>query len=415
MGFSRRRFDPAFAGRGIRRWGQALSFAGMDSDQAGSRVDEFLGSVREVFARNRSLDWMRIGLVVAAAVTLAVVLGFMLSRRRARRTEARRIQDLASGARLSRIDLDFLGRMAAEAGLPLFEVLGSLAAFERATAGAVAAKAPPLSPTDQALSERIRLLRKSLGFWPLPAHRWLLSTRELVPGDAITVLGATGQVVDVSEASISVELGHASNLALESTASASIVRPDDSMYLCHLPVLGFAPSSPGGKGGPARVDFGHDEHPQRQQHREHVRVRVKADVTMIVSTPAPSGGSDRTGSEAPADGRGLAAAAAPVKIAGQLIDLSAGGLSMELGSAKAPSLHRGTEVQCSFVLGSDEVFEDLPAIVAAAEPGPRSGVQHLRLAFGALSQGQRDRLASIVDRHLRTRSAEARPPSESSG
>src|SRR4051794_24229427 len=80
--------------RARRRWGVRLI-------EPMTPVDEFLGSVREVFAENRAGDWTRAGLVVAGAVALSINLGWWIGRRKRRLATARRVEALAATAGLS--------------------------------------------------------------------------------------------------------------------------------------------------------------------------------------------------------------------------------------------------------------------------------------------------------------------------
>ena len=93
--------------------------------------------------------------------------------------------------------------------------------------------------------------------------------------------------------------------------------------------------------------------------------------------------------------------ATTVKIEGTLVDVSAGGLSLDLPIAPAGPVRRGAHVLCWFRLGDGQsaVFEALAAVVAAVEAGHRAGVQHIRLGFIALKDDERERLASAVARH----------------
>jgi PilZ domain len=360
-------------------------------------VDQFLKSVREVFAQNRDADWTQIGLFLLAAIALSIALSVSIGRRRLRLAVARRIANVATGAGLKSPDLDYLTRISHAAGLPLLGVMTHLESFEKATARALEAEVPTQRPVEGSVFESIRRLRKSLNFSPLPAHHWLLSTRELVVGEPIVVAGVTRHVVDVNEATFAVDLPATTALALGPFATIAIVRTDDSRYLSrvrHLATEALAGTGAGLAGGEIvrRTFFGHDERPQREQHRQHVRMRPRIPVTVTVGIADPPTLHD------PSE----AAAAGAETITGTLLDVSAGGLSLELPMSSDSRIRNGTHLRCSFALDEAAVFEALGAVVVTAEAATRPNVQRLRLTFTALAEDERDRIASAVARHQRT-------------
>src|SRR5256885_1068567 len=98
-----------------------------------------------------------------------------LAQRRARRRMAGQIDAAATAAGLTRMDVDYLKRIAAAAGLPVLEVMTSVAPFEQATARALASEPPVLRPSAGSAFERVGQLRRALGFFPLSPHLWLLT------------------------------------------------------------------------------------------------------------------------------------------------------------------------------------------------------------------------------------------------
>jgi hypothetical protein len=340
--------------------------------------DQFFNSAREAFA-NPHVDWTQIGLVVALAAAVTTLLSRVLGRRRSQLRLAAQIEAVAAASGLQQVDIDYLKEIADAAGLPVLEVMTSLAPFEHATAAALATEKAPLQPAADSAFDRVGRLRKALGFSPLPPHAWLLSTRELVVGDRVTMGRATGQVVEVNEASFAVDLPAESALAPNSAASLAIDRPDDSPYLARVSVRAVvAPPETGagaGTGPPAvrRTYFAHDEQPERHQNRKYVRARVH-DAVMVRVAGAP----------------------VAATIAGTLIDASAGGLSLDLAIAPEGPLRQGARISCSFTLGAGEVFEEIDALVVAATAGPREDLQHLRVAFTSITEPARDRLAAAV-------------------
>jgi hypothetical protein len=366
-------------------------------------VDEFMGSVRDVFARNREVAWTRNGLFVAGAVVVSIALGRWLGYRRKRRATAEAVSTLAATAGLARTDLAFLARIAKTGGQSLPEVMSNLGAFEVATARLLEQKAaPPPRPAAGSVFERVRQLRKALGFSPLPAHHWLLSTRELISGDPVAVGGIAGHVVEVNEAAFAVDLPAETALPIGASAALTIVRIDDSRYLSRVRVLLIERAHTGAGTTTCRAFFSHDEHPDRQQSRAYVRVRVAGPVTIRpVEPPAepPAAIEDRP--------------PATIVLIGSLVDLSAGGLSLDLPASATGSLAAGSHVRCSFALGEGARFDSIVAVVLALGKVPSSGLLHMRGAFVALPDTERDRLAAVVARHLAKTSAAASDPSHS--
>jgi hypothetical protein len=371
-------------------------------------VDEFLGSVREVFAENRAGDWTRAGLVLAAAVAFSINVGWWFGRRRRRLAAARRVEALAAAAGgLSATDRAFLARIARDAGQPLPEVMSTLVVFELATARALAIQPPSFRPAAGSVYEQVQLLRKALGFSPLPAHHWLLSTRELSSGEPVTLGGLTGHIVEVNEATFAVDFPAHAPVSVGGGAALGIIRIDDSRYLCRVRVLAVETASSGT--GACRAFFSHDEHPERHQNRAHVRVRVAGPVMVQVAEPA------KMAAEAPPTVRAAGApqsspqvtiepgsAAAAGGLTGTLVDVSAGGLAVDLPAETMPLPAIGSHVRCSFALGDGPRFESLTALVLGVETVPGTGIRHLRASFVALTDAERDRLAAAVAQHLRT-------------
>lgn len=355
-------------------------------------VDEFFKSVRDVFAKNRDIDWIHIGLVLGAALVVAITLSVWLGRWRARRRTAARIDARAAATGLTEADCEYLNRIAHAVGLPVLEVMTSLAPFEHATAVALASEAPPLRPVATSAFERVRQLRKALGFSPLSPHLWLLSTRELVEGDPIALGSANGRVVAVNEATFAVDLPESAVPALGASSLLTIDRADDARYFVRVRLLAVeappgAPEAVDAEVAVRRTFFSHDEQPDRQQHREHVRVRAHGVVTLVDSVKGPT-----------------------ATMTGALVDVSAGGLALDLPVLPEGAIRRGAQLRCSFKLGEKDTFEEMEALVVAAASGPRPGLQHLRLSFTALPEAARDRLAAAVARHqLRSAAHDERP------
>jgi hypothetical protein len=387
-------------------------------------VDQFLSSVREVFARNRTTDWTEVAALLLGVVVVAIALGVWRTRRHARLEASRQVKAVAARSGLQARDLDYLRRIASDSHLSLLEVMTRLPTFERATAAALASKVPPLRPADGSGYEHVRYLRKALGFSPLPAHHWLVSTRELVAGDRVNISGRPGRVVEVNEASFAVELPGATPFDVGVVGTLAIARPDDSRYLARVRTLGVmeivpdgesgapGPADRGPQGGPVRAVnpdperqrryfFAHDERPDRRQDREYVRVRVSGDITLRIVEGAGQGGAPQ---DSPTSDQALAGTSPA--LVGTLIDVSAGGLSLKLvrdGNGPLVSLGdwKHVKVLCAFHLRDGQHrqhrFEGLEAVVATVEAlRPAGQGFHLGLAFTSVSDSERDRLSAAV-------------------
>jgi len=371
-------------------------------------IDQFLHSVQDSFAENRSTNWGRVALTIVVVAAIAVVTSIWIRRRRQRRALAQRIHAVLSRAGLSNDDFGDLTRIAAVGQVPVLDVMTRLAPFEHATARWMADEAPAIRPAPNSRFERVRRLRRALGFSPLSAHLWLLSTRELAPGDSVSTDGVHGHVAEVNEASFAVEWPVMAAFVEGNAVTVTIDRPDDARYLSRVQVLQSeaVPSVTtvsGARPAVRRTFLSHDETPERQQGREFTRLRVTAPIKIqVIDAPVASGAS-------------RAAAAPPTwpaaPVSGTMVDVSAGGLSMNLPVSPARAVVRGSHVRCWFTLDEHATFEGLVAVVieGRAVAVPRPGIQNLRLAFTALSDAERDRLATAVARH------QGAPPAAAAG
>jgi hypothetical protein len=273
-----------------------------------------------------------------------------------------------------------------------------IAAFEHATARLLEREAPTLRPEPGSWFARVRRFRIALGFSPLSPHLWLLTTRELVVGDSVAFGGHSGQVSEINEASFAVDWPDATVLIRGTETTLTIDRPDDARYLAQVRLTKIeeqpAISTPHhDRPATRRGFFTHDEQPERQQDRAHMRLRVKVAVRVQIL--------DRLGKGAAAPTTPVPAAAPAAAIAGTIVDVSAGGLGLHLPVGPEGPVARGARVRCWFALDAEAAFAGIAAIVvgAAAPTGARPGEQHLRLSFSALDRPERDRLAAAVARH----------------
>ena len=361
-------------------------------------IDQFLHSVQDSFAENRATNWGRVGLFIVAAAAISVVTSMWIRRRRVRRALADQIHAVLSRAGLSNDDFGDLTRIATVGAVPVLEVMTRLAPFEHATAKWIADEAPAIRPAPNSRFERVRRLRRALGFSPLSAHLWLLSSRELATGDSVSTAGVHGHVAEVNEASFAVEWPVMAAFVEGSAVTVTIDRPDDARYLSRVQVLRSevvpaVTTASGARPTVRRTFLSHDENPERQQDREFTRLRINAPIKIqVIDAPVASGG-PRAAAPVPS----LPQAA----VSGTMVDVSAGGLSLNLPLTPSRAVVRGSHVRCWFTLDEHATFDGLVAVVvdARAVAVPRPGIQTLRLAFSSLSEADRNHLAEAVARH----------------
>jgi c-di-GMP-binding flagellar brake protein YcgR len=327
-------------------------------------MQEFFRSIAEAFARNRA-GWRGAALTAAALLALALAAALVAALRRAR-ARGRRVARLAARHDLSGADLDLARALAAEHGVAADEILVRLDAFERATARALAGRSPPARGEEDA-ADRIRRLRRLLGFDRLPAHAPLLTSRELAQGTAVAVEGTAGQVARVDELAFAVEQASPPPVAAGATVGLEVVHAREARYRLRCPVLAIR-ASPGG----TTLVLGHDEAPERVQQRAFARVAVRGEIGYRLLEPWP----------AHAEGaRGRAA----------IVDLSAGGALVSTAAA----LPVGALLAASLTVGKER-FEEVRTVVLASEREHSRFLAHLE--FGPMSEPARARLVAAVER-----------------
>ena len=273
--------------------------------------------------------------------------------------------------------VDFVAALAERASVSPLDVLKHLAVFERATARELARPAHDPDLDQDAMVKQIGALRVALGFHVLSPDHWLLSTRELKPGDQAKLGPGQVAVAEVTETHWSIvdetpgaRAGATGPLTLE------VIRPHDARYLVHCQALG-----PEQVDGQARLRLRHDEHPERLQQREYVRVRVNRPLSWVTRAP---------GRKEPAP-----------SVEGQIVDVSAGGISFDSPRSEA----QGALLVCSFELAEQLVFKDATIVVIDATAAREQGGFRVRAAFTGLSSVERDRLAAAVAWHERQQAA----------
>jgi hypothetical protein len=218
----------------------------------------------------------------------------------------------------------------------------------------------------------------------VPEHLPLLTTRELVPGMHVEVTGIAGEVLEVNEAwFIVVAAANATFVSTAAGAKARLTFTRDARFVARCAWLHAEPA-----GGPRKLVFRHDEHPERQQLRATVRVNAAGKVEL--------------------SGRPTDEAGAP-RISGSLLDISLGGLAMTSPVALAVGSSPYVAIEWD-----GELYGDLPAFILRCEARP-GGSFLARLEFRGLGAAQEGRLSAAIARHsarVDEKPADDRAPAE---
>jgi len=358
-------------------------------------VDTFLHSVRGAFSPSPTGEagwlWAAFGLAV-----LLAILGqrWWASRARGRAAKTAFARLLAE-RRLSAADGRLLERLGKLASVTPALVATHLDVFEGATARELATQTPTTaSGTNEATSAspgdvfaHVHRLRRALGFHVVPEHLPVLTTRELVPGTPVEVMGFAGEVIEVNEAWFAVIAAPDTTFvpgAPDKPARLTFTR--DARYAARCLPLSAEPAR-----APRKLVLRHDEHPERHQLRAAVRVNAPGIVRL-----------SRRAGEA-ATGNGAPEQADPYAASGSLVDISIGGLAV----AWPGPLSVGASPHVT-VEWNAEVYQDLPAVILRCDARP-GGRFLVRLEFRGLPAAEEARLAAAVARHS------ARPEESSGG
>jgi hypothetical protein len=337
-----------------------------------SSTQELFQSLRTAFGADAGPPWLPILAVMAVLAGVAVVAGRAWSRRSARRQMLADANQAGTDKGLGAADVTFAIDLGDRAGIAPVDVMMQLSAFERASARELALQATNPHPRREASATRIAKLRRALGFDVLPPDHWMSTTRELKPGDALHAGAIVLDVITVTESEITLEFNAAHVKTLgPGPWELELIRPHDARYTVRCRVINaFAAEEPGRH----RVILGHDEDPRRVQQREYVRVRVSRPMSYVALD---------------------AADVPPRPVAGQIVDISAGGMAFQAARPQPlGALHR-----CSFDIGDGMAFKDLATRVIDSVPMRGGQGHHVRVAFTALSRADRDRLSAAVAWH----------------
>ncbi|HVO18210.1 MAG TPA: PilZ domain-containing protein [Anaeromyxobacter sp.] len=327
-------------------------------------VQEFFRSLSDAFGRgHRAAPAVELAILCLVALGVALQLASLARRGWRRRS---RLRQLAIRHGIGGPDLDFAAGMARLEGVSPVALLTRLDVFERATARALSERPGPLAEP----AERIRRLRRALGFDRLPPHTPLLTTRELSPGTAVEVGPAHGQVLEVGEAALWLRLGPtAPTPAPGEELILALAHAREARYelRCRVQAVRAGPDGP-------EIELSHDEAPRRVQLREYARAAARGAIALHPVPPWP----------VHADLR--------VDVVARLEDVSGGGAMVRSRAA----LPVGLLLHATFALPNVR-FERLPAVVLASEP-QRDGSCRARLEWGRLAEAERSRLVAAVMR-----------------
>ncbi len=330
-------------------------------------METFFQSVSQAFSGNRRhLPLVEALLLALLALVLLLQLAGAARRLLARRSGFRRVM---ADHGLSAEDVRFTAGLAALAGVEPLLLVTHLDLFERATAQALAHGAAA-GPAAGDSAGRIRRVRHALGYDRLPPHTPLLTTRELAPGMALDVGSQPGTVTEVDEGGFTVELRQPPELPAGPALPLTLTHAREARYALGCRLVEARPAP----GGAWLLRFEHDEHPVRQQQRDHARVRIEGALALVPVTRW--------------QGRPELASA----VLASLVDLSGGGA---LATSRT-ALPVGTLVLADFTVGGDR-FEGLRAVVLSCQPaGDRR--HQLHLEFTGRPGVERERLVAALTR-----------------
>jgi hypothetical protein len=342
-------------------------------------TEEFFRSVRAAFQKNEdnaSATVVGLAALVAGAVLLVLVWP-SVQRRRFAQSQRRALGRLVSEQGLSEDDVELLDTLALHAGTHPLVVGTHIDVFERATAAELRGLRPSLPVREGTLHARVRHLRTHLSFAAHTDHDALLTTRELLPGYAVEILGTKTTVSEVTEAYFALVLPD-ERLAVADIGvkvPLTVLHDREASYSVASPLLGIESTGSG-----FTLFFAHDEAPARQQQRQFVRVRAVGLVQLVVTA-------ERSGKQR----------AAPVS--GALLDVSLQGVAVSVREKFAAR----TQARLSFSF-RDEIFRNIDVIVLECE-GPPAGPFRLRVHFRDLSRTDERRLGAAVAQATTRRSS----------
>jgi hypothetical protein len=330
-------------------------------------MHEFFQSVRVAFAENRGGSDAALMALAGLVLLWLAAQGLGWLRRRSSKRSA--LEEFVAQRGLADEALPLareLGRLVAAEPL---EVLTELPRFEEASALALDAAARREGSPPAELLAGLRRLRQAAGFDRVAAWSPLLSSRELAAGTVVKVGGQRGRVIDVSEASFSLELDGPPALEPGVLVVVELTHAREARYQLRCRPLASREVD-GARWG---MLLAHDEVPLRVQKREYVRVATTGPIVV-----QPMGGrADVMTSRA--------------EQTGQLLDVSGGGLCCTF---PAP-IQVGMVVLARFSVDGQS-FQGLRAMVLSSVP--QATAFQIRFAFAGLDELEGERLVAAVTR-----------------
>ena len=337
---------------------------------------------------------------VALALSLLLILGVLISSLvniyRRRRHTWRAFRSSAQERGLTRTATDLLWRIARQDRMkhPLL-LLISVTAFERHVGRYAARAGSQKNAGDANTHDQLSHIRRALGFDRLADAQQLHTTRELEPGQGLTVWTATGRPEDSCQLVVVHCDDHAIRALLdEGDPDLAALRPGSRVKVCfrrahgaeygfRSEVLDFTPET-------KTAVIRHADHLERLERRGYVRLPVTFDleVSAVSERDRHAGASDSRPS------------AAVIPVRGKAIDISGGGLGLlshdEIPSQQLlvldPAAHAPFPVanlQCR-VVEQHMVSEGFRAHLQLVRPPPERAAQLL----GRIYREQAHRVAA---------------------
>lgn len=328
-------------------------------------MEEFFNSVGHAFERNQSsVPEFELGIAVLVVLGLIWQIWRVL-RRRAQARAA--FTQFALERKFELADIEFTRQWALRDEFDPMELSTDLELFDRLSAEEIRRTGPvDLS----ALLERLRRIRVALHFHELPPSTPLHSTRDLNPSTPVMISGVSGLVVNVDEASLTVEFQSHFPLKERAFIDLVIIHRLDARYTVHCQVKQTSSSGM----APWQYVLTHDEAPVRFQQREYSR--LKAEGRRVRLRPfSPAIETDEVVTEV-----------------AHFRDLSGGG-ALIITSKNHPVDER---LAASFLL-DNQYFSDVLTIVRRSNSDP-DGQFALQVEFSGMDMKDRERLVAAVTR-----------------
>lgn len=324
-------------------------------------MHEFFNSVGRAFARNR--QGIPHFIIALFLLLLGIVVFNLVAALRRRARERAALEAFATRLGLSPSDLTLICALAQHVPCSPQEVMLRLDVFEQVTAEFLHGR--PHAPKPGQV-EQVRTIRKQLGFAEPPATGKLLSTREFKQGIRIAAGAGQGVVTAVDEETFVAEFEGVQPPPAGTALVVTVLDTAAAQYQCRCEVVKLEP-----QGDPTRVHlvFSHDEHPQRQQLREFLRVESFGRATLRSALNTRS------------------------EVVAHLQDLSGGGA--RLSSPRALTV--GETWLASFTVDG-EAFTDVACVVISSQDQDASGSFETRVRFVGMSERAQEQLLSALIR-----------------